>query len=174
MKNSIYPSLPYFFILALTLLTIGNLSAQERPTGFLSLTTSGSNVMQRNAHSGILSVDYNHYISDTWMIGTSIIGDWENENGINQPFKSSVAIYGTYLFGKNKHWGIGGGYAKDIVSGNDFKFGNDYVDGFLMYFIPIKGIGYICPRVGYVHDIQDQEQSISAGVSFSFPIGNRK
>ncbi|KXX68075.1 hypothetical protein AVL50_23665 [Flammeovirga sp. SJP92] len=127
--------------------------------------------MQRNAHSGILSIDYNHYLSDSWMIGASFIGDWEKENGIHQPFKGSMAIYGTFLFGKSKHWGIGGGYAKDIINGNNFKFGNDYVDGFIMYFIPIKGIGYICPRVGYVHDIQDQEQSISAGLSFSIPIG---
>ncbi|WP_281616461.1 hypothetical protein [Flammeovirga sp. SubArs3] len=169
MKNKFIATFSLIFVFIL--FTYINSQAQSHPKGYLSITTSGSRVMQRNAHSGIISLDYNHYLSDSWMIGTSIVGDWEKENGINQPFKSSVAIYGTYLFGKNKHWGIGGGYAKDIVSGSDFKLGNDYIDGFIMYFIPIGNIGYICPRVGYVHDIQDQEQSISAGVSFSIPIG---
>ncbi|NME70387.1 hypothetical protein [Flammeovirga aprica] len=186
MENRLFKTMPYFFIAALIILTIGNLSAQDRPKGYLSVTTSGSRVMQRDAYSKILSMDYNHYVSDSWMIGVSLIGDWERETTTSfvgdvqrsvetdQPFKSSIAIYGTYLFGKNKHWGVGGGYAKDIISGSDFKLGNDYVDGFVMYFIPIKGFGYICPRVGYVHDIQDQEQSISAGVSFSIPLGGRK
>ncbi|OHX67840.1 hypothetical protein [Flammeovirga pacifica] len=152
-------------------------NAQDHPKGYLSMTTSGSGVLQRDAQSFILSLDYNHYVSDRFMIGMSLVGDWEKENQklesgmqVNNSYKSSVAFYGTYLFGKNRHWGVGGGYAKDITKGDSFKLGNDYVDAFLMYFIPVGNIGYVCPRVGYVHDIQDQEQSVSFGFSFSIPI----
>ncbi|MBB3698210.1 hypothetical protein KMW28_17370 [Flammeovirga yaeyamensis] len=167
--------------LFITLFILGavafNSLAQDHPKGYLSITTSGSGVLQRNAHSFVMSADYNHYVSDRFMIGMSVIGDWEKEYAklesgtqVNDSFKSSVAFYGTYLFGKNRQWGLGGGYSKDILKGDTFKLGNDYVDAFVMYFIPVGNLGYICPRVGYIHDFQGKEQSISAGFSFSVPI----
>ncbi|MBB6463955.1 hypothetical protein [Flammeovirga kamogawensis] len=146
--------------------------AQNKPIGYLSFTGAGSAVLQRQAVSSVFTIDYNHYIADHWMIGGSLINDWEKQTGTRteygsgNSYKATLAIYTTYVTG---NWGFGGGYARDIAKeGQLTKKGNNYLDVFVMYFIKV-GNHYICPRVGYIHDLHDQEQSLSLGVSYSIP-----
>ncbi|NME72341.1 hypothetical protein [Flammeovirga aprica] len=154
-------------ILITLLLSLFSIVTFAQSPHSLSVSVGGSQTINKEAYSFILSTSHSYQMNSLWTVITTYVNDIEKDFSGGEV--EQINYTGSLSFGFSRKFYEGSksevylGMTKDIVENQKILLGDSFFDVGYSFILSRK----ICPKLGYSHNLNKGTDSINFGLSIT-------